>query len=121
MRISKWLFIVALALPISTFAHLDGIAPTEIGFIEVGTVVSAKSKMIKFPCTGRGADKCTITVTNIVTTKGKYTVRGRAAVSVGEKMTRNPGYLLCGEGHTVSSLKFKPTCYEVMIGITYRE
>ncbi len=116
MHISKWLLVVALALPISTFA----IVPTEIGFTEVGTVVSAESKMIKFPCTGEGADKCTtsFTVTNVVTTKGKYTVKGRAAISVGEKMTRNQGYLLCG-GHTVSSLE--PTCYEVMIGITYRE
>jgi len=119
MCISKWLLIVAFTLPISTFA----IAPAGkyVGFIEVGTVVSAESKMIEFPCTGEGADKCTtsFTVTNVVTTKGRYTVKGHAAVSVGETMTKQKGYFLCGESHTATSLE--PICYPIMIGITYRE
>ena len=111
MRTSKWLLIVALALPISTFA----IAPKDDIITDVGTVVSISGHVSTDP---------DFTNTMIVTTKGRYVVKGAApilnaeSISIGEKMTKR-GYLLCGEGHTASSLE--PICYEVMIGITYRE
>ena len=112
MCISKWLLIVALALPISTFA----IAPAGkyVGFTEVGTVVSVGHIGVY-----TDVDGVWDPATKIVTTKGRYTVRGHAAVSVGETMTKQKGYFLCGESHTATSLE--PICYPIMIGITYRE
>lgn len=106
MRISKWLLIVALALPISTFA----IASTDNAISEVGTVIAVKYKTFEPICTE--ADKCTtsLTVTKVVTTLGMYAVSGKMNAPIGATTTRK-GYLLC----------VAKTCHSIMIGITYKE
>lgn len=118
MRISKWLLVVALALPISTFA----ITPTDNAISEVGTVVAVKYSTIESICTK--ADKCTtsltvtcttcttsLTVTKVVTTLGMYAVKGKMNAPIGATATRKKGYLLC----------VAKTCHPITIGITFKE
>ena len=115
MRISKWLLVVALALPISTFV----IASTDNAISEVGTVIAVKYKTIEPICTEAGECTTSLTVTKVVTTLGMYAVSGKMNAPIGATATRKKTLIHVAGGDYL--LCVAKICHPIMIAITFKE